>query len=441
LERPDTLEIIKLNATLKFSGDSIKRLYHEIKNGTLDLVNVQEQIDMNKTQILKTHKKMFYYKQSQSTGRWYSFLPKEGVKPPNGKKIEYATKEKLDEKIIGYYVEEENLKKEKPKGGLRNAPSFNDVSIEWRKIKNLKLKTENSINRYDSDFRRFFMYSDFGETPINQINENTINVFMLEAIRSGKLCKEATKKMFSYIKGTIRHARIEKIITENPVEFLALKDFTHLCDSKEKSTEEKQYSDDDVKQMLSFLGKQYQDNPSYIPNYAIELAVYTGMRVGELSGLKWSDVGKESIHIQRSIKHNPERNEYYIGDVKNNKPRHFPLDETTSNFFRRLKAVYLKHGGLCEWVFARDGQYINTRTLSSCNKAKWKQLHGKAKSGIHGYRHRLSSNLRTRGYSATIVASMMGHSVQTNDKHYNRNTATMEEMTSMIKEEHMILSA
>ena len=49
--------------------------------------------------------------------------------------------------------------------------------------------------------------------PINQMNENTIKVFMLESIKRLDLPKEATRKFFSYIKNVFRYARIEKIIT------------------------------------------------------------------------------------------------------------------------------------------------------------------------------------------------------------------------------------
>lgn len=61
--------------------------------------------------------------------------------------------------------------------------------------------------------------------PINQINENTIRLFILETIKELTLCKESCRKFFNYIKNVIRYARIEKIIIENPMEFLEPKDF------------------------------------------------------------------------------------------------------------------------------------------------------------------------------------------------------------------------
>ena len=42
-------------------ADSIKILYQELKTGILSLTDIQEQVDMNKKQVLDLHKKMYNY--------------------------------------------------------------------------------------------------------------------------------------------------------------------------------------------------------------------------------------------------------------------------------------------------------------------------------------------------------------------------------------------
>ena len=54
-----------------------------------------------------------------------------------------------------------------------------------------------------------------------------------------------------------------------------------------------------------------------MPPYAIELAMYTGMRVSELSTLKWSDINDICISINKSAKHNRLKNEFSVGKTKN----------------------------------------------------------------------------------------------------------------------------
>lgn len=52
----------------------------------------------------------------------------------------------------------------------------------WRKVKDLELD-DNSIYKYNTDCKRFFEGTEFAETPVNQINENTIRRFILETIK------------------------------------------------------------------------------------------------------------------------------------------------------------------------------------------------------------------------------------------------------------------
>lgn len=131
--------------------------------------------------------------------------------------------------------------------------------------------------------------------------------------------------MFSYIRNTIRYARVEKIITDNPVEFLELKQFSRHCIEKEKVTEEQFYSDDELLKIQKGLNELYGDRPDYMPRYAVEMSLLTGMRAGEIAALKWEDVHEDYILIHTSIKHNRLKNQFHVGDTKTKKSRQFPM--------------------------------------------------------------------------------------------------------------------
>ena len=219
LAKLNAFEIQQHKNAIMSRADSIKTLYEELKAGILSLTDIQEQVDMNKKQVLDLHKKMYNYWQGKN-GKWYSYLPKEGVEPPKGKQIESVNEEKLNNKIIEYYTNEESRQKQK-----KACPTFLEVYYMWRSLKDLEL-TDNSIYKYNTDCKRFFEDTDFGNMPINQITENTIRLFLLQTVKELKLCKKSCSKLFGYIKNTIRYARVEKIILDNPIEFLEPKDFT-----------------------------------------------------------------------------------------------------------------------------------------------------------------------------------------------------------------------
>ena len=57
LAKLNALEILQYEKAIMSRADSIKTLYQELKAGILSLTDIQEQVDMNKKQVLDLHKK------------------------------------------------------------------------------------------------------------------------------------------------------------------------------------------------------------------------------------------------------------------------------------------------------------------------------------------------------------------------------------------------
>ena len=422
--RLNNFEILQCNNSLNMRVITLRTLYEELKTGILSLTDMQEQIDMTKKQVLDLHKKLYNYWQSND-GIWHCYLPKEGVKPPKGRKIESVNKEKLDSKILDYYIQEEKKKQQKA------SPTFLEVYYMWRELKDLELH-DNSIYKYNTDYERFFEGTDFAETPINQINENTVRRFILETIKRLQLCKETSCKFFGYIKNVIRYARIEKIITEDPMEFLEAKDFSRYCVPAER-TEKGYYTDNELVIILKALIEYYTNTPTYMPAYAIELAIYTGMRVGELAALKWTDLEDGVISINKSAKHNRLKNEFSVGKTKTKKSRVYPIDEQIMALFTKIHHMQVEHGILCEWIFTDgNGGYTHARNITDCMTRICRE-NGLSGGGITKLRKTASSELQAVGTPKSVVASMLGHTEEVNEKYYTYDTTNLNEKKKIIQ--------
>ena len=271
-------------------------------------------------------------------------------------------------------------------------------------------------------------------STIYEITENTIRKFILERVKEKRLSKEPTERLFSYIKNTIRYARIEKIITENPIEFLAPRDFTkHSVESK-KPMEEHFFTHEELKKIQDELNAMYNDRPLYMPRYAVELAMLTGMRVGEISCLMWSDISKDRISINKSEKYSRREKCFYLDQTKTKKIREFPLCDEITNLLNHIKGVQEEHGIVSEFIFS-DGnlEHIHTQHIGDCMQRVTKKV------GIHGgsitaLRKTINSNLKTSGVPTTIVASMLGHTPEVNEKYYTYDTSNLEQKKQIIRE-------
>lgn len=131
----------------------------------------------------------------------------------------------------------------------------------------------------------------------------------------------------------------------------------------------------------------------------ILLALHTGMRLGELFGLEWSDISFEqkTLTVRQSIVRG------HIGTPKSNKIRYIPLTEEVC----RLLYEGRGQSGL---VFHREdgnplSHHIAERALDRARKkADLRHI------GWHKLRHTFASHLAMEGVSMRAIQELLGHS-------------------------------
>ena len=156
------------------------------------------------------------------------------------------------------------------------------------------------------------------------------------------------------------------------------------------------------------------------------------MRVGEISALTWNDITEDGIIIDKSEKYNRKTKEYYIDSTKNGKERIFPMTMQIKKLLDSVKMVEMKNGFICEFVFANAEGRIHAPVISSCIKNKCRQI-GINEKGIHACRKTLNSRMRCDGVSATMAASLLGHSPEVNEQYYTFDVSTMREKTKIVE--------
>ena len=177
---------------------------------------------------------------------------------------------------------------------------------------------------------------------------------------------------------------------------------------------------------------RHQDAPYYMPDYAIELAILTGMRVGELAALHWTDIDNDFIHIDYSehrLDYSDKPSELIIGEPKNGKHRTLPLTDDIKTVLSKVKALGLK--GKDNFIFVHEDGTRYTAHDISCAVDRRASEAGIKKTSIHGIRRTVSSLLNTV-LEQKAVADMLGHSEKVNEQHYNYSTAENSEKTKAL---------
>lgn len=329
---------------------------------------------------------------------------------------------------------------EKDKLGSRNM-TFAELFQLWLNYKHEgvgigpDLLSPSTYKRYLNDYKKYIAGTAFDGMKIGSITPIDIEEFFMGMVRRFKMGKQCHKNIAGYVKGAFRYARKKRILTPDPFEDTDLSMSYARCNDNKKPIEQVVMTADGVRKLLSVVYDHESRNESYMPDYAIELSCLTGMRVGELAGLKWSSVRTDGMHIDYSehrYDYEDKLSEYLVREPKGNKHRVFPMTDEMKELFSRIKRIQKKYGIESEYVFeGTEGRYsarkIGQAMARRCSKA------GLTCKCIHGMRKTVSSHLRTILPRAT-VAELMGHLPETNENFYNFDITEMEYKKNKVSE-------
>lgn len=396
----------EVNNITNLTDKDLKLLQSAPSHVKLVLSNVAAEIEKEMTQreaILTKH----VYKITQGKdGNWRTYLPLADGR----KQVKRKDRPDVEDVVIAHY-------KEFREDSALATITFKDCYEKMIETHSLSFTSPNTIYKYESDYKRFFNDTAFESMDIADINEETIRGFILNTVKTLKLPKKSCRDLCGYIRNTLKSARINRLISENPFEYIEVKYFYPHCTEKVRTSNERTISNEEMTLLYERFQEDYIKRPTYMPTYAVEFASLTGMRVGEIAVLRWSEISDDTITIRHSEKFNRTTGERTIGDTKNHQIRYFPLTEEIKALLKRIKETEWKYGFISEFVFSDENGRVFSSKIADCAKVKSKQA-GIPTKTIHSFRRTLSSKLKCNGVPSTVVGAIMGHSEQVNEQYY-----------------------
>lgn len=382
-----------------------------IESGILDIGTIQKQIEMNqRKKYLKMHPYSIW---EGKDGYWRTYLP-----DGNGRKqIKKKTEKAVNDIVVEYW-----------KG--TKSDSFKIRHEIWMDRQIKCGRSGNTISKYKSDYRRFFEGSSIEHMSVEQIDDEYISEFLLKLLSEKEIPYRALKGLFGYINGVLEKSVVDKVIKVNPCKYVDLPILRQYCTEKPRcGIKERTISDKDKQTLHKKLMYFEEIRPQHITKYAVELSMYTGMRSGELSALKWENVDFDSgvLTICNAEVFDREKKQYIVKGTKNNKIRYFPITGKIKDLLLRVKQAEIENGYLSEWVFSNGDGRIHAKAISSCASNLSKSKEFDRHTSIHELRRTLNSNLRCMGVSATVAGSLIGNTERVNEGNYTYDVVGMEQ--------------
>lgn len=392
----------------------IELLNFAVENGMLDMDALQGiKMAKEKQEILAKHN--FNVWQGKD-GRWCTYLPSD-----SGRKfVKRKNKEDIEKAIVDHYYDVTLVR-------------ISDVFDEWIEDKMYyKELTESSYQRYMSDYHRFFKEDNYiCQKPFKNITYEDLEMFIKDTILEFQLTEKQYSMLRIIIRGIFRFGKSKNYTDLGIVRF-----FDELYLSKGIFKKKKKiidsdevFSDEEREKLIEYF-KKYK-TPQHL---GLLLQFQTGMRIGEISALKKSDVRDDLIHVCRTEEklYDKEKGKSYIGVVDFTKTdagdRYIILPDVAKETIKTIK-TYVNNS---EYLFVVGDKRITTRMFRTALKNACEKNDIKAKS-THKIRKTYASTLIANNVDETVVKQMLGHSnILTTHSIYNFSTVAKEEKINQI---------
>ena len=264
-------------------------------------------------------------------------------------------------------------------------------------------KTRDNAYRTNLDTIKRIEKSNIAKMKIQKITEEHLKDY-LNSLTS-KYSNSSIRKVYGLLNATFRRAVAKGYIVRNPFDN---KEEMQRPQSKKKDKKVKALTLEE-QQKLEVALKEYSDT-TY--KNIIRLALYTGMRSGEILALKISDIDLRNkvIHIQRTLTKDINAKTIIGEDTKTeDSVRDIVIDEVIEKILKdSIRLFQFNENNL---LFLRNGKLITNSQVNIAFKKLCKQndINAGYNVNFHMLRHTFATRCIESGMPAEVVQKKLGH--------------------------------
>ena len=239
---------------------------------------------------------------------------------------------------------------------------------------------EHQKGYYDKTLVTKAILAKFGDVPITSLNTMLLEQYQGELLAKRK--PATVNRYFACIKHMMGKAADWNLITE-----AQLKDVRKVKQLKENNRRLRYLSKEEAANLLDAC-RQSRAAAYLYP--IVQVALNTGMRKGEIMGLRWDNIDLKAgfIHVTED--------ESMGQSIKNGEGRSIPINDTLRNVLGSLP-VRIDGGRLFTTAFHGDC------FVDALKRAKIRNFH------FHDLRHTFASNLAMGGCDLATLKELLGH--------------------------------
>ncbi|MBQ8315216.1 MAG: site-specific integrase, partial [Lachnospiraceae bacterium] len=350
-------------------------------------------------------------------GRYMTYV--DDVTKPKGRRLlSKKTLKELEDAIVKHYKEQEM------------EPTIKDVFFEWANSKLSYGEIEKqTFDRYETDFYRFFKDCPLWNMKFRYIDEIKLEELIYSTIHDMNLSAKGWANMRLLINGMFKYAKKKGYTTISITNFMGDLDLSKKIFRKViKKDEDNVFTNCEIEMIVERMRKA---KPSVL-NIGIMLSFQTGLRIGELAGLKYSDLNGKVLTVQRTeVRYKTEEGyRYEIREFTKGEDgiRAVVMTEEAINLIKQARRM----NPFSEYLFSRDGERVKAMAFTKKLYRICEQLHINKRSA-HKARKTYGTKLLRAGVSDKIIEKQMGHTdIDTTRGYYYYNDQTIDQISEVV---------
>ncbi|MBE6028819.1 MAG: site-specific integrase [Clostridiales bacterium] len=264
-------------------------------DGSIDMDGVETQMKKTRRkQVLESHPYSIY---QGSDGRWRTHI-KDEEKAEGRKLIVRKSRDDLEDILCDFYLTDHEAQR-------RLSHTMESLYEEWLEYKALHVAST-TIDRTKRCWNKYYAGEDIIRKPIVQITKLDLDIWIHEMIRRHEMKKHQFDNFKSVVRQELDYAVDLEIIESNPFLSVRINTRRMLQPERKKSDKTQIYFKDELTKLQEMAWDEYYKGvyPTHqLTPLAVMFMFLTGIRVGEVCGLRYEDIDDRELTIRRFIRY------------------------------------------------------------------------------------------------------------------------------------------
>ena len=281
---------------------------------------------------------------------------------------------------------------------MNDQKEFKELSNEWLNLKKLSVKHSTYI-KY-KNITHLYLDDVFNNKDIDEYTETDYYQLFYNLSHQFHLSNSVLKSIYIVLKGILTYGQSQYHLNIHcpKIPLPASKKEIHVLTKEE-----------------TCILSSYCRSKTNITTLAVFISMYTGMRLGEICGLKWEDIDldKGIIHVSRTVQRiENDQNDHFktskmIFEPKTqSSKREIVLTDFLIEYLKSYQSLYETDNTF--YILSNSLNIPEPRNIQRRFKRLCKRLN--INMNFHSLRHSFATNCLSYGIDIKIISETLGHS-------------------------------